>query len=119
MAESSPIRRSGSTDSLGRCRMRAGRRRSGLTLLEVLAALAIMGIGAAAWTGVVAQSMQTVRGARVREGDVRAAARELEQVSIWTRETFASSVGRRPSGGFDLVVSQITPALFEVAVANT
>jgi len=95
------------------------RARSGLTLIEVIAALAILGIGAAAWAGLLGQGMLAARQAQTRDAQIRDAAAELARASVWTRSDFALHAGRSTLRGYLWSIAEIRPSLFDVEVADT
>lgn len=95
------------------------RGRSGLTLIEVLASLAILGISAAAWAGMLGQGLHAVRAARAREAQFSDAAAQLDRASVWTRADFAAHVGRSTLRGFMWSIVEIKPSLYEVVIADT
>jgi prepilin-type N-terminal cleavage/methylation domain-containing protein len=93
--------------------------RRGLTLLEVLVALAILGFGAAGWAALLSQGAHAVQIVRSRETEIQRAAQELSRVSLWSREQVAGHVGRNASNGLILVIGEAAPSLYDVAVADT
>ena len=95
------------------------RRRSGLTLMEVLVALTILGISAAAWVGMLGQGMHAVRGAQARDAQIRQAAEQLDRATLWTGADFAARAGRRTLNGFLWSIVEIRPSLYDVAIADT
>jgi prepilin-type N-terminal cleavage/methylation domain-containing protein len=97
----------------------SARRRSGLTLLEVLVALAILGLGSAAWVGLVAQGMHAARMSDSRDAQIQHAALQLARMSTWSRTQLAAHVGRTAAPGFLVIVGEVTPSLYDVVIADT
>jgi prepilin-type N-terminal cleavage/methylation domain-containing protein len=92
------------------------RARGGLTLIEVLAALAILGVCTVSTVGMLVQSAHSVRSARIREGQVQGAAALLARMSVWTETDFLSR-----ARGPDQRVT-ITPrnaSLYDVSIADS
>lgn len=97
----------------------AARPRRGLTLLEVLVALAILGLAAAGWATLFGQSMHAVRLMQSRDAEMRNATAQIARVSTWSRPQLAARVGRTNASGFLLIVGPITPSLYDVTIADT
>jgi prepilin-type N-terminal cleavage/methylation domain-containing protein len=93
--------------------------RAGLTLLEVLVALALLGIGGAAWLGLAGQSAQTLNGMRAREAQVQRAAQVMTRVSLWPRERLATFAAGGVTEGFRVHVVQLAPTLYQLSVADS
>src|SRR5262245_35611207 len=94
-------------------------RRSGLTLLEVLAALVILGLCAAGWAALLGQGTHSVHASESRELEIESAAHQLSTVALWSNAELLGHTGRSRLGDVVLVVGQTTPTLFDVAVADT
>jgi len=92
--------------------------RPGVTLLEVLVALAVLGVVGAAWVGLSAQSMHTVALYHARELEVQGAARELAALTLWSDEQFRRRIGQTRHGAFLLTVAELAPSVYGVVVAD-
>ena len=93
--------------------------RSGSALIEVLIALVIL---AAAGTGLVTflgQTAHTLRQLRDEERMIRLASAQLDRMVLWDRAAFVARLGRSAFDGWTVVVQQMTPELFDVAIAAT
>jgi prepilin-type N-terminal cleavage/methylation domain-containing protein len=96
-----------------------GRTRRGVSLLEVVVALAVLGLAAASWVGLAVQSMHTVAIYHARELVVRGAARELAGVTLWSGEQFRQRIGQWRDGPFLLTVTELAPSVYGVVVADS
>lgn len=93
--------------------------RRGVTLLEVLIALALLGLLSVAWIGLSLQSMHSVALYHAREVEVQGAARELARLAVWSGDQFRGRIGRTRQGEFLLTVRELAPSLYGVVVADT
>jgi Tfp pilus assembly protein PilV len=91
--------------------------RSGSALIEVLIALVIL---ATAGTGLVTflgQTAHTLRQLRDEERVIRLASAQLDRMVLWDRTAFVARLGRSAFDGWTVVVQQMTPELFDIAIA--
>lgn len=96
--------------------MRADRR--GLTLLEVLVALTILGVAAAAWTALATQAGAAVNHARALESRIMDASRALTVASLWPAEHLTLG-GSEMVGGVRIRIVPIQQSLFEVSALDS
>jgi prepilin-type N-terminal cleavage/methylation domain-containing protein len=94
-------------------------RRQGLTLLEVLVALTILGIASAAWAAQLHEGVHAVRLARQRETETETAAALLTRMSVWSRSELSANLGRRRMHGLEVTVSPLSPSLYGATVVDT
>ena len=88
-------------------------------LLEVLVALAILGMVGGAMAALAIDSGTAVRHARRTDDETRRASALLEAVSLWPREDLDRHLGTRPQGVWQLDVERATPTLYTVAVVDS
>jgi prepilin-type N-terminal cleavage/methylation domain-containing protein len=93
--------------------------RQGFVLLEVLVALAIIGIvgSAAAWK--TAELLYVVSRVHSTEADVRHAQRLLSAVSLWPREDLDRRLGGRRQGMWILHIERTTNDVYEIMIRDT
>jgi len=91
-------------------------RRRGLTLLEVLIALAIMGLSAAALVAMGAQAMSTYTSAYQQHARLERASALLARMSTWSFDELRARAGRRRVGECTVEVMPLASALFSVAI---
>jgi prepilin-type N-terminal cleavage/methylation domain-containing protein len=95
------------------------RKRRGLTLIEVLAALAILGIGASAWAGLLRQGTYAARLARASDARIQLASEQLARSKLWSTSDFRRRLGTSDAGAFTLTVTEVVPSLFDVVVSDS
>lgn len=93
--------------------------RSGLTLLEVLVALAILALGAAAWVALAAQGMHTQNRVSARANQVQRASLVMAHLSILPRDRIAALGGVGLVEGFHVRVLPLSETLLEVGIADS
>ena len=79
----------------------------------------ILAIAGISWITLMGQTAHSVHQIRLREADYRAAADDLEHVSLWTSDQLSAISGPARVGSFVLLVQPITSELFEVALTDT
>jgi prepilin-type N-terminal cleavage/methylation domain-containing protein len=89
---------------------------SGFTLLEVLVAIALVGVAGSAMLLAGAQSSHSVEQAQAYERRHRRAERLLAELSVANDSTLASLVGRRELRGHLVMVSRRGDQLYHVEV---
>ena len=94
-------------------------RRSGLTLLEVLVALTLLGLGAAAWTGLAGQGMHSIQRGHARELELLRASQAMSRISLWPRERIEALGGNGIVWGFRVGMEPLTPSLYRVTIADS
>lgn len=95
------------------------RARSGMTLLEVLVALAILGVAGAATIGLASESWRAVRTAREADGSLREASAFFDAVALWPRGDLDRHLGDRGQGPWRMRVERPTPTLYVVILADS
>ncbi len=97
--------------------MRAGNRR-GVALLEVLAALVILGVAGLALVEVVTGGTRALAEARVREAEVADQDRLLTAYSLLTREELNQRLGRHDVGPYVVEIQRPERSLFRLSLAR-
>ena len=90
----------------------------GMTLIEVLVALAILAAGGLALVTTLSAGLGEERHARVEERTMDAASRVLGAVALLTRTDLDRHLGERALGEFVVQVERPEPTLYRVAVAD-
>src|SRR4051812_42795972 len=93
--------------------LHAEKRRRGLTLLEVLVALVILGTSAVALIGVVGQASHGMRLSRERERSVETAGLELARVSTLSLDALTVQAGVHESHRWLVRVTPVADGLFD------
>jgi prepilin-type N-terminal cleavage/methylation domain-containing protein len=96
--------------------MRASRRR-GVALLEVLVAIAVLGIAGGAIGGLIRQAMSSERLALLEERTLASADRVLIAMSLLGRSELDQRIGRHAVGEFSVEVQRPRPTLYRIAIA--
>jgi hypothetical protein len=98
--------------------MRSGKRRGGFSLLDPLAAIAMLGIAGSAMVLHLAETRAAME--RVRTVEVRTdeAAAILARVAREPRALLMQQVGRRRLGAHELRISFVTPSLASIEVVE-
>ncbi len=95
------------------------RSRRGMTLLEVLMALAILATAAMAVLGVAAQSWRSVQSARDADRSLLEASAFLDAVALWPREDLDRHLGERAQTPWRMRVDRPLPTLYVVTLADS
>ena len=95
------------------------RSRPGVTLLEVVIAIAIIGIAGIGAVTLVAESWRAVGTTREVERSLRDASAFLEAVALWPREDLDRHLGARAQGPWTMHVDRAAPTLYTVALADS
>ena len=90
--------------------------RRGFALLELLVALAVLGIAGLAFVELAAQSLQTLDHARAVEQRVADEDRLLAAYTLLDRRDLGARLGWRRVGPYDVRVERLDFSLFRVAV---
>lgn len=93
--------------------------RRGVVLLEVLVALAILGIVGSAVAALSIGTTDSMRRARAAEAEMRQASAFFNAVALWTREDLDQRLGARRQGPWWLRVERSTPSLYTVELSDT
>ena len=94
-------------------------RRAGMTLLEVLMALTILGTGAMAVAGLASQSWRTVQSARRADQAMLEASSFLDAVALWPREDLDQRLGERRQHPWRLRIDRVSPTLYLVTLVDS
>lgn len=95
------------------------RSRRGMTLLEVLVALAILATAAAAVLGVATQSWRAVQSARDADRSLLDASAFLDAVALWPREDLDRHLGDRAQTPWRMRIDRPLPTLYVVTLADS
>ena len=95
------------------------RPRSGMTLLEVLVALSILGVAGAATIGLTTESWRAIRTAREADGSLREASAFFDAVASWPRDDLDRHLGDRGQGPWRMRVDRPTPTLYVVTLVDS
>lgn len=90
----------------------------GMTLIEVLAALAILAAGGSALVATLAAAMREERHSRMEEQMLDAASRVLTATSLLSKADLDRRLGERTVGEFVVRVGRPEAALYRVGVAE-
>jgi Tfp pilus assembly protein PilV len=98
--------------------MRAKIRR-GSALIEVLVALVLLAVSGVAMVTLLGQTGRSMRATRDTELETTAASQVLDRLAVMDRAGLLASLGRLDTGGFRVNISEASPDLFAVAVAES
>jgi type II secretory pathway pseudopilin PulG len=90
-----------------------------VALLEVLVALAILGMAGSAFVGIAVQSARAAQLARDAETRITAASDFLDKVSLWQRADLDRHLGDRPEGSWRLRVNRVSPDIYDVVLSDS
>ena len=90
----------------------------GSALLDVVIALAVLGLSGVSLITLLGQTAQSMRNVRNTERSVRQASDELGRFAVYDRTQLASMLGQSMSHGWVVVVASPAADLFDVAVAE-
>ena len=93
--------------------------RRGVALLEVLAALAILGIAGSGLTAFAIESAGAVRHARAEDDRMRAASAFLDKVALWERDDLDRHLGDHRQGDWRLSIGRPSATLYVVRLADS
>ena len=94
-------------------------RSRGSALLDVVIALAVLGLSGVALITLLGQTAQSMRNVRNTERSVRQASDELGRFVVYDRTQLVSMLGRSMSHGWVVAVAPATPDLFDLAIAES
>jgi Tfp pilus assembly protein PilV len=89
---------------------------SGVALLEVLVALAILSAGGIAIVSVLGAGLRAEHDARARERTVAAEERVLAAMTLLRREELDLRIGRHTVGEFAVTVQRPEPSVYRIAI---
>jgi Tfp pilus assembly protein PilV len=95
------------------------RRRSGAAIIEVLVAIVMLALTGTALITMLGQTSYSMQTTIESERLARAATVELNRIVLADRSTLVASVGRRAVRGWTIDVASISPALFDVRIAES
>jgi len=93
--------------------------RSGTALLEVIAAVTIVSIGALTVMSVARQSILAVRQSRDAEEELTSASTFLEAVALWPREDLDRRLGERSQGRWRMYVERTSQRTYDVVLSDS
>ena len=93
--------------------------RSGVVLLEVMVALAILVTAGLSLVAVAAESLGALKQSTVREAELREASRLLTAGALLSRRDLDLRLGDHAVGEFVMRVQRPEPALYRISVAAT
>jgi type II secretory pathway pseudopilin PulG len=92
---------------------------SGITLLEVLVALALLGGVGSALVAALAAGVRAQIETAQRELAIKTADRLLTATSLLSRSDLDRRLGRHPVGGMTIEVQRPEPALYRLAILDS
>jgi prepilin-type N-terminal cleavage/methylation domain-containing protein len=93
--------------------------RQGMTLLEVLIALAILASAGLAVLGVAVQSWRAVESARAADRSLLEASAFLDAVALWPREDLDRHLGERAQGPWRMRTDRPLPNIYTVTLTDS
>lgn len=95
------------------------RARRGVALIDVLVSVALLATAGVSLLAVLDQTRRTMRSVQGTEQVIDSAATELDRLTVLDRDALLALEGRTHRGGWSIDVRRVTPALFDVAVADS
>lgn len=93
--------------------------RRGVTLLEVLVALTILGTAGAALSTAMRDALGAAERARAAEREMAAASAYLDVVALWPAADLDRHLGERAQGPWRITVQRPARQLYTVALADS
>ena len=90
-----------------------------MTLVEVMAALAILAVAGGSCLAFTSTALRSLHRARVAEQEMSGANELLSAVSLWPRADLDRRLGQRRQGPWWLVIQRETDRLYSVSVRDT
>jgi prepilin-type N-terminal cleavage/methylation domain-containing protein len=90
----------------------------GTTLLEVVAALAILAIAGSGFIELAVQRLQLVHALHEREARIREAENVLARTAAWPAEELRARMGITTMGGHRVQIGLIGPSLYGITVLD-
>jgi Tfp pilus assembly protein PilV len=91
----------------------------GVALLEVLLGFSLLAIAGVGWITLAGQTARSLRNVNAAERETLAAASTMEWVAIRTAPELDGMIGQRRDGDFNVTITRIIPALYDVAISDT
>ncbi|HEX3865449.1 MAG TPA: hypothetical protein VHV78_01810 [Gemmatimonadaceae bacterium] len=91
----------------------------GSALIEVLVGLVVLAIGGTALITLLSQTVRSMESTLATEENTRAAALELNRVTVASRADLLSQLGRQSLHGWTVDIARAGPSLFDVAIASS
>lgn len=95
------------------------RYRSGVVLLEVIAAMTLFAIAGIALLELALQSDEAVAHGVANREEIAMANAFLESIALWTRDDLDRHLGHRSEGQFGLVVDRVSPTLYHIVLTTS
>ena len=96
-----------------------GHARPGSALLDVVAALVVLGLSGTGLIALLGQTAHSVRHVRDTEREVRRASDQLARLVVADRAQLLAMVGQTVSRGWIVTIIHSSPDLFDVVIADT
>lgn len=100
-------------------RVRRGRCRPGIAMLEVVVGLSLLTVAGAALLALLSQTMDAVERRYQHEAATRAASWRMDAIALWSRSQLDARVGSTPLGAWTLRITPLGPTLYRVGLADT
>ena len=94
-------------------------RRSGMIMLEVMLAVAILGMAAVGLVTMLTQTLHTVRLGRAAEQRTESASRLLDRVTLWNDGELSAHLGISRVGNWNLETVAPRPTIYMLSVLDT
>ena len=95
------------------------RPRSGVALLEVVVALAILVTAGISLMSLTRLSLIAVGESAARERETEAAADFMTRVALWSRADLDRHLGQRPQGDWSLEIERVTPSVYVIVLRDS
>lgn len=95
------------------------RQRSGVALLEVVAAVAILGVAAVVLTSIAQGSLIALARAEARDEERRQARALLEAMFLWSPDDLDRHLGRREQGRWIMQIDRMNDALYGITLRDS
>jgi len=96
--------------------MRPGDGRRGIALLEVILALAVLGVAGIGWATLAAQTLHTLEATLRREAELERAAQLLERLQAQPLHEIERMAGRRQIDGLTVHVTLLTRSVARMEI---
>jgi hypothetical protein len=93
--------------------------RFGSALLDVVIALALLGLSGVGLVTLVGQTVHSMEHVANEERDVRLAASELDRFVVYDRAQMVAMAGQHDLRGWSVTVGPVAPDLFDLSIART
>ncbi len=99
--------------------MTTAQMRRGAVLLEALVALTILAIAGGSVMTLASESARSLRRARERDAELRAASAFFDAVSLWSRDDLDRHLGDRPEGRWRMRTGRPLPTLYTIVLSDS